>query len=215
VEGEAFSQNMCPCPLRSSVSRAATAEALGGRSQRRPWPLSRLGTELALGLRRPAADLPAAGAKRRVADHGLARRDIVQQSVGGPPLSGSSQLGTPLDESFPGCSVPLVLEEMHQGVGPLAAFRRVFTEHLAPRAMRVLAQMVEIQPQSVQLRQVQLHLRPDPWRAVHHGHALLGVAERRSAIRSHAVPFRSGTTRGARFISHSLRLTDAQQKLPK
>jgi hypothetical protein len=60
--------------------------------------------------------------KRWKADHFLPCHDKVHQAVGGLALHFAFQAGTPLDDLLPGRRVALVLERMHQVIGPHAAF---------------------------------------------------------------------------------------------
>ena len=156
---------------------------------RRPWrwavPAAAIAfepfrAELALGFRRAAADLPAPLSKRRIADHFLARRDEVQQPVGGFAFPFALQRGTPLDDLLPGRCVALVLEHVHQFVGPRAALGRFLAKNLAPRTMHVFTQVVEVQAQRVQFREMQLHLFANPRRSIHESHMFVGLAEPQS-----------------------------------
>jgi hypothetical protein len=93
-----------------------------------------LRTQLALGFRRPTADLPALRPKGWVADHFLPGGHVLQQPIGRLALSRASQIGTPLDESFPRWTVPTTFPET---VAPTEADTRL-AEESSRRLTRLL-----------------------------------------------------------------------------
>ena len=109
--------------------------------------------QFALGFRRTAADLPAVGEERRVANHLLPLRYVVQQSIGSLAfLRRATQLGTPLHQPFPGGVIAVVFERVHQLMHPRFSLGGVLAEHHTPRAMHIFTQVIEVQTQAIQFR---------------------------------------------------------------
>ena len=68
-----------------------------------------------------------------------------------------------------------MLEQVHQFVRPGFAFGCLLAEDFPARPMNILAQMEEVQAQSIQFGEVQLELLADPHRSIHHAHPFVGL----------------------------------------
>jgi hypothetical protein len=75
---------------------------------------------------------------------------------------------------------PSCLKHVHQFVRPGFAFGRFLAKHLAPCAVNVFAQVVEVQAQGVQFGEVQPHLFANPHCSIHQAHAFVGLLESQS-----------------------------------
>ena len=130
-----------------------------------------------LRLGRPAADLPPLPLKLRIANHLASFRHVVQEAIRRGTSAGAFQAGTPLDKPLPRATVPLMLERVHQFLSPGFAFFAFLAEDGVACSVNILAEVVEVEPKAIQLRQVQLHLLANPRGAVDNRHALVGLAK--------------------------------------
>ena len=98
----------------------------------------------------------------------------MEQAVGGEPLFGTPHARPPRRQAIPYRLVTLVLEDVHQLVGPRFAFRGIVAEHRPTRSMHVFAQVKKVQPDRVQIGEIFLHLIAYPFCAVHVGDTFVG-----------------------------------------
>jgi len=105
--------------------------------------------------------VPALGGELRIADHVATLHDVIQQSIGGPAFL-PAQRGPPRQQLFASRFVAVVLEGVQQRVDPGVARGVLFAERRPATAMHVLAEVIEVQSQPVQLQRGLLKLRRNP-----------------------------------------------------
>src|SRR6266404_5684963 len=100
-----------------------------------------LSGRFALSFRRSAADLPAATAELRIANHGLPLLNIGQEAVSGRTLA-SPQVASPSHEMLPTRAVAPLIKLTHHFLAPCGPGGVLFSIHGQSSALHILSQVV-------------------------------------------------------------------------